>query len=80
MSDASPLAVAMFVVTFICFCALLIDLTRGGRKTFERKPEPEQPSCFGEYAFRHPHITAERDCRNCPFLFDCHESSPFQHA
>ena len=43
-------------------------------------PEPEQPSCFGEYAFRHPHITAERDCRRCPFLFDCHESSPFLHA
>ena len=40
-------------------------------------PESKRPSCYGSYAFRHPHITAERDCGTCPHHFDCYEDSPY---
>lgn len=72
--DPSPMSLALLAVAAF----LLVMEIRACRAEMS-KPEPEQPSCFGEYAFRHPHITAERDCRNCPFLFDCHEDSPFEH-
>jgi hypothetical protein len=61
----------------IVWIVILLGLTFVLWNSLRDPPEVKKPECYGTYAFRHPHITAERDCGRCPFHFDCYDESPY---